>query len=97
MLLDLAKRNLVPLYGLNYKDERASALRWLEQFGNPYVASGFDGDGRVGIDLGVYGVPETFLIDRQGIVRYKQTGPLSREILERELLPLIRQLQGSST
>jgi cytochrome c biogenesis protein CcmG/thiol:disulfide interchange protein DsbE len=97
VLLELAKRNLVPLYGLNYKDERGSALRWLEQLGNPYIASGFDADGRVGIDWGVYGVPETFLIDRAGVVRYKHTGPLTRDVLETKLLPLIRQLQGSPT
>lgn len=97
VLLDLAKRNIVPLYGLNYKDERTSALRWLKQFGDPYAASGFDADGRAGIDWGVYGVPETFVVDREGVIRYKQTGPLTPEILENKLLPLIRQLQGSPT
>jgi cytochrome c biogenesis protein CcmG/thiol:disulfide interchange protein DsbE len=95
VLLELARKNLVPIYGLNYKDEREGALAWLKQFGNPYTASAFDADGRVGIDWGVYGVPETFVIDRGGIIRHKQTGPITPEILENTLLPLIRQLQGS--
>lgn len=95
VLLELARKNLVPIYGLNYKDEREDALAWLKQFGNPYSASAFDADGRTGIDWGVYGVPETFVIDREGIIRHKQTGPITPEILETKLLPLIRQLQGS--
>lgn len=94
VLMELAKRNIVPIYGLNYKDERESARAWLRQFGDPYAASAFDADGRVSIDFGVYGVPETFVIDREGVIRYKQTGPLTPEILETRLLPLIRQLQG---
>jgi cytochrome c biogenesis protein CcmG/thiol:disulfide interchange protein DsbE len=95
VLLELARKNLVPIYGLNYKDAREDAQAWLKQFGNPYTASAFDADGRVGIDWGVYGVPETFVIDRDGIIRHKQTGPITPEILENTLLPLIRQLQGS--
>jgi cytochrome c biogenesis protein CcmG/thiol:disulfide interchange protein DsbE len=95
VLLELARRNLVPIYGLDYKDEREAALLWLRQLGNPYTASAFDQDGRAGIDWGVYGVPETFVLDREGIVRYKHTGPITREDLERTLLPLIRSLQGS--
>lgn len=95
VLLELAKRQTVPIYGLNYKDEREDALAWLDRFGNPYAASAFDADGRVGIDWGVYGVPETFVVDKAGIIRHKQTGPLTREIVEQKLLPLIRQLQGS--
>jgi cytochrome c biogenesis protein CcmG/thiol:disulfide interchange protein DsbE len=95
VLLELARKNLVPIYGLNYKDAREDAQAWLNQFGNPYTASAFDADGRVGIDWGVYGVPETFVIDRDGIIRHKQTGPITPEILENTLLPLIRQLQGS--
>lgn len=97
VLLELAKRRIVPIYGLNYKDERADALAWLQRLGDPYVASAFDADGRVGIDWGVYGVPETFVVDREGIIRYKATGPVTSEILEKDLLPLIRQLQGSSS
>ena len=97
LLVDLAKKNIVPVYGLNYKDEREAALGWLRQFGNPYVTSAFDADGKVGIDYGVYGVPETFVIDKQGVIRYKQTGPVTQEVLEKTLLPLIRQLQQEGT
>ncbi|QSA96063.1 DsbE family thiol:disulfide interchange protein [Methylococcus sp. EFPC2] len=89
----LSKRGIVPIYGLNYKDERDAALGWLTKLGNPYTASAFDADGKVGIDWGVYGVPETFVIDKQGVIRYKQTGPVTEEVLENTLLPLIRQLQ----
>lgn len=93
LLIQLAKQNIVPIYGLNYKDDRDAALGWLQQFGNPYLASAFDADGRVGIDWGVYGVPETFVVDKQGIIRYKQTGPVTEEVLRLKLLPLIEQLQ----
>jgi cytochrome c biogenesis protein CcmG/thiol:disulfide interchange protein DsbE len=93
LLVELSKQNIVPVYGLNYKDERDAALGWLSQFGNPYVASAFDAEGKVGIDWGVYGVPETFVVDKQGVIRYKQTGPVTREILDKTLLPLIRKLQ----
>ncbi len=93
LLLDLARRNVVAIYGLNYKDQREDALAWLAQFGNPYQTSAFDADGKIGIDWGVYGVPETFLIDRQGIIRYKQTGPLTEAIIQEKLLPLIEELQ----
>jgi cytochrome c biogenesis protein CcmG/thiol:disulfide interchange protein DsbE len=93
ILIQLAKQDIVPIYGLNYKDEREAALGWLRQFGNPYRTSAFDADGKVGIEWGVYGVPETFVIDKQGVIRYKQTGPVTEEILQKKLLPLIRQLQ----
>jgi cytochrome c biogenesis protein CcmG/thiol:disulfide interchange protein DsbE len=96
VLVELSKTKAVPIYGLNYKDEREDALGWLQRFGNPYTASAFDADGRVGINWGVYGVPETFVVDKQGIIRHKQTGPITPEILETKLLPLIRQLQGSA-
>ena len=69
-----------PVVGLNYKDQRADGMRWLAQFGDPYVLSAFDADGRVGIDYGVYGVPETYLIDKAGIIRYKQIGPITPEV-----------------
>lgn len=94
LLVELAKRNAVPIYGLNYKDDRRAAMEWLRQFGDPYVASLSDRDGRVGIDYGVYGVPETFVIDRVGVVRHKHIGPLTPEVWERDLLPLVRRLQG---
>jgi len=83
----------VPIVGLNYKDKRDDGVQWLAKFGNPYDLSAFDVDGKVGIDYGVYGVPETFVIDRSGIVRYKQIGPLSVESLQEKILPLVRELQ----
>ncbi|MBT8145167.1 MAG: DsbE family thiol:disulfide interchange protein [Gammaproteobacteria bacterium] len=96
MLLAIADENLVPIYGLNYKDEREAALRWLRELGDPYAATAVDADGRVSIDWGVYGAPETFLIDRDGIVRYKHIGPLSAEDWENELRPRIQSLLDSS-
>lgn len=94
LLVEVAKQNAVPIYGLNYKDDRRAAMEWLRQFGDPYVASLSDRDGRVGIDYGVYGVPETFVIDRAGVVRHKHIGPVTPEVWERDLLPLVRKLQG---
>ncbi len=93
-LVEFARRGLVPIYGLDYKDERAAAADWLKQRGDPYADSLFDHDGRVGIDYGVYGVPETFLIDRAGVIRYKHIGPLTPEILRDQIEPLLRRLNG---
>ncbi|MDZ7754289.1 MAG: DsbE family thiol:disulfide interchange protein [Gammaproteobacteria bacterium] len=93
LLVSLARQNVIPIYGLNYKDERPAALQWLRQLGNPYKASVYDEDGRVGIDWGVYGVPETFVVDGDGIIRHKHTGPLTVEAWETEVLPRIRRLQ----
>jgi cytochrome c biogenesis protein CcmG/thiol:disulfide interchange protein DsbE len=93
LLMQLAASNIVPVYGLDYKDKPDAGRAWLAQNGNPYTASAVDRDGRVGIDYGVYGVPETFLIDKQGIVRYKQIGPLTVESLQQKILPLVRELQ----
>jgi len=93
ILVELAKRNIVPIYGLNYKDPREDALRWLKQFGDPYVLSIADVEGRVGIDYGVYGVPETYVIDKAGVIRFKQIGPVTQDVLEKTILPLIRELQ----
>jgi cytochrome c biogenesis protein CcmG/thiol:disulfide interchange protein DsbE len=93
LLMQLAATNAVPIYGLDYKDKPDAGRAWLAQNGNPYTASALDLDGRVGIDYGVYGVPETFLIDKQGIVRYKQIGPLTVESLQRKILPLVKELQ----
>ncbi len=95
LLVEVARRNIVPIVGLNYKDTRDAAQNWLQEIGNPYVLSAFDADGRVGIDYGVYGVPETFLIDQQGIIRYKHIGPITARALETELLPRIRKLTAS--
>ena len=94
LLVDMSKRNVVPIVGLNYKDRREDGLKWLARFGDPYALSAYDVDGRVGIDYGVYGVPETFVIDKQGVIRYKQIGPITPEALEKTILPLIRKLEA---
>ena len=96
VLLDLAKSGIVPVIGLNYKDERADGLRWLSQFGNPYQLSAYDHEGQVGIDYGVYGVPETFVIDKQGTIRYKQIGVLTEQNLRDKILPLVKKLQSDA-
>ena len=95
LLVELGKSGVVPIYGLNYKDQRDAALKWLDEFGNPYQASLVDADGRVGIDYGVYGVPETFVIDRDGVIRYKQIGPITPDALNNRIIPLVKQLQQS--
>ncbi len=94
LMVELSKAGVVPIYGLNYKDKRDAALRWLEQFGDPYTVSVMDADGKVGIDYGVYGVPETYVIDKEGIIRYKQIGPVTAEVLKQTIIPLVRKLQG---
>jgi len=88
-LIQIAARGEVPIYGLNWKDDADLAKEWLETLGNPYVATGFDGDGRVAIDWGVYGAPETFLIDANGTILYRYISPLSMKTWEREFLPRI--------
>jgi len=93
LLMELAKANIVPLVGLNYKDKNDLGLAWLKQNGDPYTMSVVDADGRVGIDYGVYGVPETFVIDKNGVIRYKQIGPVTTEALEKKIIPLVRELQ----
>ncbi len=95
VLTEFARSKQVELYGLNYKDQRADAQRWLQMFGNPYVASAFDADGRVGIDWGVYGVPETFIVDRNGVIRYKHIGPVTQNDLETKIMPVVRKLQAA--
>jgi len=94
LLVALARQNIVPIYGLDYKDKRADGMAWLSQAGNPYVLSAVDLDGRVGIDYGVYGVPETYLIDKQGIIRYKQIGAITVQSLKEKILPMIKELQN---
>ena len=93
-LLDLKRSGQVPIYGLNYKDERKDGLGWLSKMGDPYVLSIQDYDGKLGIDYGVYGVPETFVIDKRGVIRYKQIGPLTPESLKDKLLPLVAKLDA---
>ena len=94
VLVAFSRRRLVPIYGLNYKDGRDDALGWLARFGNPYDASLSDTKGSVGIDFGVYGVPETFIIDKQGVVRFKQIGPVTPEVLRDRIEPLLKQLDA---
>ena len=94
ILLELSKSGIVPLYGMDYKDTREDALRWLEQGGNPYQLNAVDADGRVGIDYGVYGVPETYVIDKAGVIAYKQIGPITEAALRDKLLPMIKRLQS---
>ena len=93
-LVELTKQKAVPIYGLNYKDERADGIGWLDRHGNPYLASAFDYDGKVGIDWGVYGVPETFVVDGKGIIRYKQIGPITPEAWQEKLLPIIEKIRA---
>jgi cytochrome c biogenesis protein CcmG/thiol:disulfide interchange protein DsbE len=95
LLVELAKRKAVPIIGLNYKDKPDAATGWLAQFGNPYDLSVKDRDGRVGIDYGVYGVPETFLIDKAGVIRFKQIGPITEEVWTKKMQPLIEELRKS--
>ena len=94
VLVEFSKSGILPIYGLNYKDRPDAAKAWLAKNGNPYNVSIVDADGRVGIDYGVYGVPETFLIDKQGVIRFKQIGPVTPEVLQDKILPLARKLQG---
>jgi cytochrome c biogenesis protein CcmG/thiol:disulfide interchange protein DsbE len=92
-MVSLANTGAVPIVGMDYKDQRVDAMKWLKQFGDPYVLIVFDADGRVGIDYGVYGVPETYVIDKAGVIRYKQIGPVTPEALEQKILPLVKELQ----
>lgn len=92
LLLEYARSKALPIYGLNYKDKRDDALAWLGELGDPYVLSASDPDGRVGIDYGVYGAPETYLIDRNGVIRFKQVGPVTPDIWTQKILPLAQQL-----
>ncbi len=105
LLMELSKSGVIPIYGLNLKDvpqdgdpldqpKRYNAKRFLSTLGNPYIISAYDEDGRVSIDYGVYGAPETFLIDKNGIIRHKHIGPLTGEALINEILPLAKKLEG---
>jgi len=94
LLMELQAKGIVAVHGLNYKDRPADAAEWLDRFGDPYSRTGADRDGRVGIDFGVYGVPETFIIGADGVIVEKNIGPISRRILEQKVLPLIRELGG---
>jgi cytochrome c biogenesis protein CcmG/thiol:disulfide interchange protein DsbE len=95
VLVELAKSKIAPIIGLDYKDKREDALAMLAKQGNPYLLSAFDANGRVGIDYGVYGVPETYVIDKTGMIRFKHIGPITMNILNQKIYPLITELQKS--
>jgi cytochrome c biogenesis protein CcmG/thiol:disulfide interchange protein DsbE len=92
VLSALSRTGVVPIYGLAYKDSRESSLAFLRSFGNPYVLSIQDIDGRIGIDYGVYGVPESYLIDKAGVIRFKQIGPITLNVVEKTILPMVERL-----
>ncbi|MDH5546342.1 MAG: DsbE family thiol:disulfide interchange protein [Gammaproteobacteria bacterium] len=94
LFMEIARKGEVPMIGLNYKDKPNDAMTWLRQLGDPYMLSVSDMAGNVGIDYGVYGVPETFLIDKEGVIRYKHVGPVSRQDWETILKPKIKELEG---
>ena len=94
LFLDLKKRGTIPLHGINYKDRPEDASSWLDELGDPYTRTGADRDGRVAIDWGVYGVPETFIVDRSGVIAYKHIGPLTSEALNGTMLPLVERLRA---
>ena len=95
-MLDLASRIEIPIYGINWRDQRDEALVWLEQLGDPYVASAYDEDGRVGIDWGVYGAPETFLVSARGNVVYKHVGPMNETAWQSEFMPRVAEQTGAA-
>ena len=94
LLVEVAQQLPIKIVGINYKDDPNSALAWLARFGDPYSQLGQDEEGRFAIELGVYGVPETFLIDAQGQIRHRHAGALTREVWQRDFLPRIRALEG---
>lgn len=96
LLMRLSQEIETPIYGLNYKDNRANAHAWLTRFGNPYRITAFDQSGATGLDWGVYGVPETYIVDSRGIIRYKQIGPITEQVWRETLQPLVTRLQDSS-
>lgn len=94
LLMEVARSGAVPVHGINYKDLPRNALAWLERYGDPYRRVGSDRNGRVSMDWGVYGVPETFVVDRRGRIAYRHVGPMMPEDVHRRILPLVRELQG---
>jgi cytochrome c biogenesis protein CcmG/thiol:disulfide interchange protein DsbE len=96
-LNEIAQTSGVPIYGLNWKDDRGAALRWLDTLGDPYVVSAFDSEGNVAIDWGVYGAPETFLVDRDGTVLHKHIAPLTADVWRTQFLPIIQEKCGGNT
>ena len=96
LLMRMSQQKLVPIHGLNYKDQPEDAARWLDTMGDPYTRTGADLDGRVAVDWGVYGVPETYVIDREGRIAFKQIGPITPEVLDTTILPLIAKLRSGT-
>ena len=94
MVTRIANSGMAPVIGLNYKDQREDALPWLKRNGDPYQLIVVDAEGRIGIDYGVYGVPETYVIDRKGVIRYKHIGPLTADVVQQKLEPLVKQLSA---
>jgi len=97
LLIEYARTGAVPIYGLNWKDKPEDALGWLAELGDPYVLSAADLDGRIAIDYGVYGAPETYLIDQSGTIRFKQIGPLTPDVWSNKILPLVQELNRQGT
>jgi cytochrome c biogenesis protein CcmG/thiol:disulfide interchange protein DsbE len=94
LMNELAAKKLVPIIGMNYKDTPEAGRKWLAELGDPYTTTFIDYDGKLGIDFGVYGVPETFIIDKQGVIRFKQIGPVTPEVIETRIVPLVKELDG---
>ena len=95
VLVEYSRKGSVPIIGLNYKDERADGIAWLARLGNPYKLSAYDREGKVGIDYGVYGVPETYVIDKKGVIRYKRIGVVTPDILRDKIVPLVKELNAN--
>jgi cytochrome c biogenesis protein CcmG/thiol:disulfide interchange protein DsbE len=92
MLMEIARESSVPIYGLNYRDKRDDAIRWLETLGDPYAASGFDADGKIAEDMEVYGTPETYVVDAHGAIAYRHLGPITEDVWRNKLRPLVARL-----
>jgi len=96
VLMKIARESSVPIYGLDYRDKRDHAIRWLETLGDPYTASGFDADGKVAEDLAVYGTPETYVVDAHGAIAYRHLGPITEDVWRNTLRPLVARLSADS-
>ncbi|HEY5898055.1 MAG TPA: DsbE family thiol:disulfide interchange protein [Burkholderiales bacterium] len=96
VVTQIARSGMAPVIGLNYKDARTEALPWLKRNGNPYELIAFDENGRIGMDYGVYGVPETYVIDRKGVIRYKHIGPLTADVVQKKVQPLVKELSSGN-
>jgi cytochrome c biogenesis protein CcmG/thiol:disulfide interchange protein DsbE len=94
VVTQVSRSGMAPVVGLNYKDARDEALPWLKRNGDPYRLVAFDADGRIGIDYGVYGVPETYVIDRRGVIRFKHIGPLNADVVQQKIAPLVKELSA---